>query len=92
VIFDTFPIIYYIMISSQTYISGLVCNVTEICGRLSVTFHVYIQNNKSVMSDIKQFLYAWCGKLKKTPQYEFRNSGPKHRQRFMCEVIRIYND
>lgn len=34
----------------------------------------------------KSFLYAWCGKQKVSPQYDTRNSGPKHRQRFICEV------
>ncbi|XP_076321258.1 LOW QUALITY PROTEIN: ATP-dependent RNA helicase A-like [Tachypleus tridentatus] len=34
----------------------------------------------------KSFLYAWCGKQKVTPEYEVKNTGPKHRQRFLCEV------
>ncbi|KAK8730416.1 hypothetical protein OTU49_007995 [Cherax quadricarinatus] len=34
----------------------------------------------------KSWLYAFCGKKKVTPSYEVRNSGPKHRQRFLCEV------
>lgn len=39
------------------------------------------------MGDLtKTFLYAWCGKLKLTPEYEFKNAGPRHRQRFLCEV------
>ena len=38
------------------------------------------------MADIKQVLYAWCGKKKITPQYDIRNSGPKYRQRFLSEV------
>ncbi|CAN7994332.1 unnamed protein product, partial [Ixodes hexagonus] len=39
------------------------------------------------MGDLtKTFLYAWCGKNKVTPQYEFKNAGPRHRQRFLCEV------
>ncbi|CAN8020629.1 unnamed protein product [Ixodes persulcatus] len=39
------------------------------------------------MGDLtKTFLYAWCGKNKVTPQYEFKNTGPRHRQRFLCEV------
>ncbi|KAG8227389.1 hypothetical protein J437_LFUL000397 [Ladona fulva] len=38
------------------------------------------------MSDIKSFLYAWCGKKKTVPQYDIRPTGPKHRQRFLCEV------
>ncbi|XP_046383681.1 dosage compensation regulator [Ischnura elegans] len=38
------------------------------------------------MSDIKTFLYAWCGKRKVVPQYDVRPTGPKHRQRFLCEV------
>ncbi|CAE1295071.1 DHX9 [Acanthosepion pharaonis] len=39
-----------------------------------------------IMGDIKQFLYAWCGKQKLTPIYEFSSAGPKHRPRFKCEV------
>lgn len=39
------------------------------------------------MGDLtKTFLYSWCGKSKVTPQYEFKNTGPRHRQRFLCEV------
>ena len=37
-------------------------------------------------TDVKQFLYAWLGKRKVTPNYEFRTSGNKHRQRFACDV------
>lgn len=36
--------------------------------------------------NIKSWLYAYCGKKKVSPDYEVRNSGPKHRQRFLCEV------
>ena len=39
------------------------------------------------MGDIKQFLYSYLGKLKLTPEYEFSSGGgPKHRQRFKCEL------
>lgn len=38
------------------------------------------------MGDIKQFLYAWCGKQKVTPVYEFNTGGPRHKPRFKCEV------
>ncbi|XP_069122246.1 ATP-dependent RNA helicase A protein-like [Argopecten irradians] len=38
------------------------------------------------MGDVKQFLYAWCGKRKVTPQYEFSQTGAKHKPRFKCEV------
>lgn len=39
------------------------------------------------MGDIKQFLYAWLGKQKLVPEYEFSSGGgPKHRQRFKCEL------
>lgn len=41
------------------------------------------------MGDIKQFLYAWCGKRKVTPIYEFGQTGSKHKPRFKCEVWRI---
>ncbi|XP_068238169.1 ATP-dependent RNA helicase A protein [Palaemon carinicauda] len=36
--------------------------------------------------NVKQWLYAYCGKKKINPAYDIRNSGPKHRQRFLCEV------
>ncbi|XP_023658222.2 ATP-dependent RNA helicase A [Paramormyrops kingsleyae] len=39
-----------------------------------------------LMGDIKNFLYAWCGKKKLTPNYEIRAVGNKNRQKFMCEV------
>nr|XP_054765794.1 dosage compensation regulator-like [Lytechinus pictus] len=38
------------------------------------------------MSELKSFLYSFLGKKKLTPDYDIRNSGPKHRQRFLCEV------
>ncbi|XP_071097710.1 ATP-dependent RNA helicase A-like [Haliotis cracherodii] len=38
------------------------------------------------MGDIKQFLYAWLGKKKVTPDYDFSTGGPKHRMRFKCEI------
>lgn len=38
------------------------------------------------MTDIKNFLYAWCGKKKLTPNYDIRAAGNKNRQKFMCEV------
>uniref|UniRef100_A0A8C2ZEU4 RNA helicase n=1 Tax=Cyclopterus lumpus TaxID=8103 RepID=A0A8C2ZEU4_CYCLU len=38
------------------------------------------------MADIKNFLYAWCGKKKLTPSYDIRAAGNKNRQKFMCEA------
>ena len=38
------------------------------------------------MADIKNFLYAWCGKKKLSPNYDIRAAGNKNRQKFMCEV------
>uniref|UniRef100_A0AAY5KZW6 RNA helicase n=1 Tax=Esox lucius TaxID=8010 RepID=A0AAY5KZW6_ESOLU len=38
------------------------------------------------MADIKNFLYAWCGKKKLTPNYDVRAAGNKNRQKFLCEV------
>ncbi|XP_075038353.1 ATP-dependent RNA helicase A isoform X2 [Mixophyes fleayi] len=38
------------------------------------------------MADVKNFLYAWCGKKKVAPNYEIRAAGNKNRQKFMCEV------
>ncbi|KAK9538315.1 hypothetical protein VZT92_003498 [Zoarces viviparus] len=44
------------------------------------------------MADIKNFLYAWCGKKKLTPGYDIRAAGNKNRQKFMCEVrVDSYN-
>nr|XP_036877000.1 ATP-dependent RNA helicase A [Manis javanica] len=44
------------------------------------------------MGDVKNFLYAWCGKKKMTPSYEIRAVGNKNRQKFMCEVrVEGYN-
>lgn len=40
------------------------------------------------MGDVKNFLYAWCGKKKMTPSYEIRAVGNKNRQKFMCEVLK----
>uniref|UniRef100_A0A182QSZ8 RNA helicase n=1 Tax=Anopheles farauti TaxID=69004 RepID=A0A182QSZ8_9DIPT len=36
--------------------------------------------------DIKSFLVSWCQKNGCEPSYEVRPTGPKHRQRFLCEV------
>ncbi|GJQ87202.1 putative ATP-dependent helicase [Trypoxylus dichotomus] len=38
------------------------------------------------MGDIKSFLHQYCQKNKKEPNFEIRPTGPKHRQRFLCEV------
>ncbi|KAI4469533.1 double-stranded rna-binding domain [Holotrichia oblita] len=38
------------------------------------------------MGDIKSFLHQYCQKNKKEPSFEIRPTGPKHRQRFLCEV------
>ncbi|CAH2311362.1 ATP-dependent RNA helicase A isoform X1 [Pelobates cultripes] len=38
------------------------------------------------MADVKNFLYAWCGKKKVTPNYDIRAAGNKNRQKFLCEV------
>ncbi|XP_031346479.1 dosage compensation regulator isoform X1 [Photinus pyralis] len=38
------------------------------------------------MSEIKSFLHQFCQKNKVEPQFEVRPTGPKHRQRFLCEV------
>ncbi|XP_028328850.1 ATP-dependent RNA helicase A isoform X2 [Gouania willdenowi] len=38
------------------------------------------------MADIKNFLYAWCGKKRLTPSYDIRAAGNKNRQKFLCEV------
>ncbi|KAK7867141.1 hypothetical protein R5R35_005856 [Gryllus longicercus] len=38
------------------------------------------------MADIKSFFHQWCTKQKVTPQFDVRPTGPKHRQRFLCEV------
>ncbi|XP_062271002.1 LOW QUALITY PROTEIN: ATP-dependent RNA helicase A protein-like, partial [Scomber scombrus] len=44
------------------------------------------------MADIKNFLYAWCGKKKLTPSYDIRAAGNKNRPKFMCEVrVDTYN-
>ena len=47
---------------------------------ISRNFHV------TVSEDAKSFLYGWLGKKKATPDYNIRPTGPKHRQRFLCEL------
>lgn len=37
-------------------------------------------------ADIKQFLYAWCGKKQKKPEYEFSQTNNKTRVRFKAAV------
>ncbi|XP_011310388.1 dosage compensation regulator [Fopius arisanus] len=38
------------------------------------------------MGDIKSFLHQWCAKNAKEPVFDVRPTGPKHRQRFLCEL------
>ncbi|XP_001604965.2 dosage compensation regulator isoform X1 [Nasonia vitripennis] len=38
------------------------------------------------MGDIKAFLHQWCAKNSTEPSFEVRPTGPKHRQRFLCEL------
>lgn len=38
------------------------------------------------MSDIKSYFHQWCAKKKINPQFEVRLTGPRHRQRFLCEL------
>ena len=41
---------------------------------------------KKIMTDVKEFLYGWSGRRKIIPNYEVKNIGNKHKQRFLCEV------
>ncbi|XP_063369179.1 dosage compensation regulator [Cydia amplana] len=36
--------------------------------------------------DVKSFLHSWCAKKTLNPTFDVRATGPKHRQRFLCEV------
>ncbi|XP_016995644.2 dosage compensation regulator mle isoform X1 [Drosophila takahashii] len=36
--------------------------------------------------DIKSFLYEFCAKSRIEPKFDVRQTGPKNRQRFLCEV------
>uniref|UniRef100_A0A023F369 RNA helicase n=2 Tax=Triatoma infestans TaxID=30076 RepID=A0A023F369_TRIIF len=38
------------------------------------------------MSDVKSFFHQWCVKKGAEPTFDVRPTGPKHRQRFLCEV------
>uniref|UniRef100_A0A8D2QIQ7 RNA helicase n=1 Tax=Zonotrichia albicollis TaxID=44394 RepID=A0A8D2QIQ7_ZONAL len=38
------------------------------------------------MGDVKNFLYAWCGRRRVMPAYEIRAAGGRGRQTFLCEV------
>ncbi|XP_067997447.1 ATP-dependent RNA helicase A isoform X1 [Melanerpes formicivorus] len=38
------------------------------------------------MGDVKNYLYAWCGKRRLMPTYEIRAGGGRNRQTFLCEV------
>ncbi|XP_031836743.1 dosage compensation regulator mle isoform X1 [Nomia melanderi] len=38
------------------------------------------------MGDIKSFFHQWCAKHGREPQFDVRPTGPKHRQRFLCEL------
>ncbi|KAK2543315.1 ATP-dependent RNA helicase A isoform X1 [Columba livia] len=38
------------------------------------------------MGDVKNYLYAWCGRRRLTPAYEIRAGGGRNRQTFLCEL------
>ncbi|XP_041889900.1 ATP-dependent RNA helicase A-like isoform X1 [Corvus kubaryi] len=38
------------------------------------------------MGDVKNYLYAWCGRRRVMPVYEIRAAGGRGRQTFLCEV------
>ncbi|XP_011877491.1 PREDICTED: dosage compensation regulator [Vollenhovia emeryi] len=38
------------------------------------------------MGDIKSFFHQWCSRNGNEPQFDVRPTGPKHRQRFLCEL------
>ncbi|NWR58465.1 DHX9 helicase, partial [Bucorvus abyssinicus] len=38
------------------------------------------------MGDVKNYLYAWCGRRRVMPAYEIRAAGGRNRQTFLCEV------
>ncbi|NXD24168.1 DHX9 helicase, partial [Spelaeornis formosus] len=38
------------------------------------------------MGDVKNYLYAWCGRRRLMPAYEIRAAGGRGRQTFLCEV------
>ncbi|NXR74258.1 DHX9 helicase, partial [Pycnonotus jocosus] len=38
------------------------------------------------MGDVKNYLYAWCGRRRGMPAYEIRAAGGRGRQTFLCEV------
>ncbi|KAG7157775.1 ATP-dependent RNA helicase A protein-like [Homarus americanus] len=69
------------------------CCCTKCCYQSILTASFSNLSDGIKMSEnIKAWLYAFCGKKKVTPEYEVRNSGPKHRQRFLCEVrVPTYN-
>uniref|UniRef100_A0A8D9BUX7 Dosage compensation regulator n=1 Tax=Cacopsylla melanoneura TaxID=428564 RepID=A0A8D9BUX7_9HEMI len=35
---------------------------------------------------VKSFFHEWCQKNSKQPEFDVRAAGPKHRQRFLCEL------
>lgn len=44
------------------------------------------------MDNIKSFFHAWCQKNNVNPNFDVRATGPRHRQRFLCEVrVEGYN-
>ncbi|XP_023787422.1 ATP-dependent RNA helicase A [Cyanistes caeruleus] len=38
------------------------------------------------MGEVKNYLYAWCGRRRVMPAYEIRATGGRGRQTFLCEV------
>lgn len=38
------------------------------------------------MGEAKAFFHTWCSKQKIESEIDIKNTGPKHRQRFLCEI------
>ena len=73
----------YIPIEEFTSIQ---CAKTQKSTRVRKTLISRNFHHVTVSEDAKSFLYGWLGKKKATPDYNIRPTGPKHRQRFLCEL------
>ena len=68
-----------VLVFSAKYLARLVFKLQHLTSRV---FAWTMEGESS----IKAFLYAFLRKQNVTPEYSVRPVGPKHRQRFLCEL------
>lgn len=63
-------------------------NYSTACGFFFSFSGVWFSTWCTGMGEVKQFVNEWLAKRQLQSTYEYRATGPKHRQRFVCEVFK----